>query len=290
MSSRSLSGLIPRRHPAVLPAVAAGLLAAALPAAAQEKTEDLVARPAETAVAAADNDANRPVFTLESAYATKYVSRGVLLNDDPVIQSEAAVEWYGFKAAVWGSQDTTGYNDREWTFQEADYTLGYSHTFGDLPVIQSLTLGGGWIYYHYPDQAANSQEVYLEASLDDVFLAPAVTVYYDTDDARAFYINPTVSHTFTLIQDRLELELEGGIGWGDARFNRYNFCDDSLHEGFTDITATAELTYTVNENISCGPFLSVSEVLDNAARAAAKNGGENQSDQIWGGFKVGVTF
>ncbi|MFP4356275.1 MAG: hypothetical protein ACLFUJ_14245 [Phycisphaerae bacterium] len=95
--------------------------------------------------------------------------------------------------------------------QEVDYTLYYSHGFGEI----GLDVTVGWIAYHFPrlrdsgapagsGDAAYTQELFVELAWDDsmIFgqplLNPTMSYYHDVDDVQAGMLFFGVSHDFVL--------------------------------------------------------------------------------------------
>jgi len=230
-------------------------------------------------------------FEVSSDSASKYVSRGVAINDEPVMQPRARVCWQGVELSVWGNVDFTDANGRKNQFQEVDYTVSYSHAFKNLGALKTLTLTGGVIFYEFPGSAPATQELFLSASLDELFLKPTLTAYYDFNKADALYLNPTIEHSFATPWERAELTLKGGIGWGDANFNSFNMGMAQPHAGFMEVTLSATLGIKITDNISCGPFVAWSGVPDSRIRTAAKAADrDGHASHLWYGFGLSARF
>lgn len=234
------------------------------------------------AVAVAGEEAERPRCSLSLDLASKYVTRGLMVNEDPVLQPEVGLSWHGFKASFWGNYDFTDYNRRDNEFEELDWQLSYERTFCDL-----VTVEGGVIWYKYPGSGDDSKEVFVLATFDNWLLTPGIGVYYDFDEANGVYVNPTVEHTFELCGP-LSLTFSGGIGWGNRNFNEYNM---GLYEnGFTDATAELYLEYQPMDWLGTGPFVAWTQVLDHELEDSLEADPDYHSSQCWFGWRLTAEF
>jgi uncharacterized protein (TIGR02001 family) len=224
-----------------------------------------------------------PELSLGADLASQYVSRGVRINADPVIQPSAELCWRGLRAGVWASVDTTDYSDREWDVQELNLELGYEKAVGPV------TLAAGHIWYKFPGTEPDTAEVYAGVSWErECWPELSVTVYYDYAEAKGFYVAPAAEYTWSLIEERLALTATVSTGWGDAGFNRYNMGVERA--GLTDLTAELALSWQVTEALSVGPFIAVTEVLDPKLRSAINDESGEHSAHLWGGLRLAATF
>ncbi len=231
---------------------------------------------------AQEGSSSMPEFEFEASVdiAAKYVWRGFLLTDDPVIQPGFTVGMGGFAANIWGNIDTTDLNedgDETYRIQEIDYTLSYGFSPSEL-----VDLEVGFIHYAFPGTGLDStSEVYASASLG-VLLSPSLAVYYDIDESDGFYVNGSIGHTFALTEC-LGLSLGAGLGWGDDKNNEFYYgVDDS---GVADLLLSGSLDYAVSENLSMSFYLGYSEIIDGDLEDAA--------DALYGDsdvFNGGVNF
>lgn len=124
---------------------------------------------------------------------SEYIFRGVdFTGNHPLWCPALAANWKGFTVAYWG-----GYSDVKGSgwYEEADFTASYSTTVMD----DKLTLGGGYIYYLFPDgnSGPDTHELFGSATLN-VLLAPTVALYYDIDEWHGGYLTFGVSHGFDI--------------------------------------------------------------------------------------------
>ncbi len=216
-------------------------------------------------------------------FASKYVWRGQLLNDDPVVQPSLTLGYKGLSLNVWGSIDTTDYagDGEAGNIQEVDYTLSY----GFSPM-EGLDLEAGWILYDFPG-ADDTKEVYISATASSLPLSPSLSVYYDYDEVKGFYVSAGISQAIPVRVEKLSVEISAAVGWGDRDYNAAYFgINDS---GFSDISLTASIGYAVTEHVSVGAFITFTEILDSNLENAA-NAVYGDSDNIITGINVSLAF
>jgi len=209
----------------------------------------------------------------DMAFMSKYVSRGMTTNDDPVFEPNLWASYKGFTFSAWGNLDLTNYGGMSGNFNEADYTLDYSNS------LDKLGYSVGVIYYTFPhSEAKDTSEVYAGVSYD-VLLQPKIVVYYDFWQADGFYGNFSVSHGFELPEIKgikSSLDLSAQVGLGSKNFNEFNFGDS--HTAFTDMVFTASLPVAISDHFSVKPTVSYSTALDRTIRT--KN--FKNDNVIWG--------
>ncbi len=169
-------------------------------------------------------DEKKIAFGFSADYYGKYIWRGQNLVDDPVFQPGLSATYGGFTASIWGSLETTNYNDNAGDFTEVDYTLDYSV---DVPGIEGLGFSVGVIYYDFPStEVKDTTELYwgFSAALP---LNPSITIYHDIDEADGgLYGSFALSHS---IEDAFEIgsgtpvsiEIGASLGWGNSSYNDY---------------------------------------------------------------------
>jgi len=203
----------------------------------------------------------RPISLEASAdVVSKYVWRGMLLTDDPVVQPGLTLSGYGLSLNVWGSVDLTDLNendiDAEYRLQELDYTASYA-----ISPMEGLDLEGGFIWYTFPGTVFDDTgEVYGSVALSSIPLSPTLTVYYDVDEVEGYYGTFALGHSFELTE-ALSLDLGASIAYADEEYNEAYFGVDD--DGLNDLALSASLSYTVNEYVAVSATVGYSEILDN---------------------------
>lgn len=219
-----------------------------------------------------------------TSYASSYWFRGAPVNARPVIQGDfgASVNtddngslslstWYNFDGSnSTGSAFSPNGNGGEIT--EVDYVLDYSRNFG------SVGASLGLISYNFPNGVGNSTtEAYLGLSSQWLGFSQAATLYYDFDNVNGSYLSLQGSKSFQLAE-RTSLNLSVLLGYMDE--NQSNFYFGNSIVGLSDISATANLSYTLDENSSL--FVSVTGVrpLENEFEDALQAAGVEDSAVI----------
>jgi len=234
---------------------------------------------------------------------SKYLWRGQMLNDEPVVQPGlTATASNGLSFNVWGNYNLTDARsettDRK--FDEVDLTASYA-----VP-IEDLNLEVGIMQYLFPHQgsvqastAANgstipalkfpdTREVYVSAGLNSI-LKPTAKVYYDFDQVEGFYGVASISHGIRLTES-MTTDLTLSLGAADSDYNSYYFGvnEDALNDG----DATLSLSYELNKAWSFGGYVQYARLLDGRIREAANtaSGYFNHDDMVVCGVHAKYDF
>lgn len=230
----------------------------------------------------------------EVAAVSKYIWRGLEVNEEAVLQPSLTAAYGGFSFNVWGNMDLTDFGEdeciytsdcesRAWQFTEIDLTLDYSHSF------DKFTIGGGIIAYEFPnwEESEDTHEIYLAMSYD-CLLQPALTIYYDFDEVDGFYANLSIGHSFS-INDKLAIDLSSSIGYGDSDYNLAYFgVDDSA---LVDFNCSIALPFQVTDMIAITPLLSFTAVVDSDLQDNVEsNSCCDNENNLYGGVAVSFSF
>lgn len=197
-----------------------------------------------------------------------YLWRGFdLSNSDPVVQGGMDVSLKGLTLSYWSNLDL---NSNE--LNETDFIIDYST---DLNETVSVSVGN--IFYAL-DGAADTNELYLGISLNTL-LAPALTVYYDYDEATedGLFYTLAIGHDLEISKD-LSLSLGGLISYNqksDYAVGNYS----ALHNYELSLAGD----YSLSDQLSISPFLIYSDALSETAEAAIEN-------ELAGGLNLSLTF
>ena len=206
----------------------------------------------------------------------------------------------GFSFNVWGTMDLmavnegtgrllinenpattgSGNNGLQGRISEIDYAFAYDHSFDDVSV------GGGVIFYTFPDRFDTTTELYGTVGFDSVPLDPSVTLYVDVDETSAgngdtgVYVNIAAGHSFGFNHDVFKgLDVGGSIAFANG--------------GSHDASFTVSLPIAINDNWSAAGFVTYSSLLSgfragqfldlrDVYRGTAGTPG-SYSDTVWGG-------
>lgn len=212
-------------------------------------------------------------FSADIAINSKYLWRGFVLDNDPVMQEGIYLGLQGFTVSIWGSFDID--NDDTLNSDEVDYALDYTKEFDNL----SLSLGH--TYYDFPATDLSSKEFYLGAGWD-AFLSPSLTWYHDYGNEASGggdgeYIILELDHSLPLGATSLSLDLGGHFGYNDALFIKGNGRDVALSAG---LTIPLKAGVTLSPSLNCS--LTSGDLKDS-------NDG-NQGDEFYSGLTLSFSF
>ncbi len=187
-----------------------------------------------------------------SLYEFRFVDLGSDLIEAGVDLSYKLNEGTGFSAGAWyGSvNDSQTFGN---SFDELDLYAAVSQELGPV----SLELG--YIYYMFQDTpgTADTQEVYLSASMEVVWgITAGATYYYDFDSNNGWYLQPEISKSFEF-NDCLSLNLSAGVGVADGHGLQVS---DSLgsvgtSDGFQGWYVKAELPWEFRDGVTLAPYI-----------------------------------
>ena len=212
-----------------------------------------------------DMRASPLAVTMNFELSSRYVWRGIVLNDEFVAQPNVALAFHGFSAGVWGSFDLTNYSqehggaDRKGEFSEVDISLGYSHGF------KKLSLSVGVVRYQYPGSEVSSTDDLNVGLVANLPVAVSFGAWHALEDG-GLYLVTGASHVFTL-HARATLKLGAELGWADATCADINYGVNS--SGLTHVGLALDVPLVVNDRFSVRPFVRGSSILDSSFRDAA---------------------
>lgn len=230
-----------------------------------------------------------PTVDVSLDYFGKYIWRGVVATDDPVLQPSVAIGWDKFTASVWGNYDLTSVNAETQEFTEIDYTLDYTDT---IPDAEGITYSLGTIVYQFPrvNGSGNATtEIYGGLGFDTV-LSPTATLYYDVDDADGFYGSVGVSHSidiseYALMDDMVNsVDLAASLGYGSSNYNR-NYWGESRD-------ATNDFVLSVTVPVQMGEYatLRTSATYVSLPDGSIKGNTAQKGDYVYFGLGLDVSF
>lgn len=201
----------------------------------------------------ADADAETKfTLSIDEGIYSKYIWRGIVLNDDPVFQGSLTLGYGNWSLNIWHNTDTSNENGESGDTSEIDYTLSYA-----TKIKEDISLELGLIYYDFPHATGltSTREIYASVTWDKVFLTPTLSVYYDIGRGNGFYVNASVSHSVKLTET-LNLDIAAGIGAASQEMfeeyygpeNQTDFTDANIAFSvpfkFKKITITPSIQYT----------------------------------------------
>jgi hypothetical protein len=217
---------------------------------------------------------------------SKYVWRGQILNEDPMVQAVLNVDaGNGLSFATWAYYDLTDANatetrDTKNQFTEVDFYLEYA-----LPLEGAFGASAGYAEYLYPNGDPSTREVYTTLSWE-AWLSPSLSLYYDFGTVDGLYTVLEVSHDFELNE---QVSVTPGVSIGGAAddYNESVYGVDStvLNDGNVFVTADWSLT----EAVTLSGLIQYTTQLDTEVRDALE-AEDGETDAFFGGVKVSVIF
>ncbi|MEI6646241.1 MAG: hypothetical protein WCP12_09395 [bacterium] len=219
-----------------------------------------------------------------------YVWHGMVLNDEPVWQPDAAISYslgdYGTLAAdAWMNFDATDNNDRRQFsgLNEIDYTLQYSVNVGNL------ALGAGHIWYTFPsissgEYSPSTREFFVSAAYNNNIVTPFVKGYYDYARADGAYLTIGLRKEVELI-DKLTAGAEVALDGATHTYTQFYFNGAENNAWFTDGTAAVYVKYNISANFYVGARLAWISVMDNDLKGVYQ-----EDNLLWGGINLGATL
>lgn len=230
---------------------------------------------------------------VSTAFMSKYIWRGQLLNDDYVMQPSVGLTYGNWSASLWGNVDMTDYHDNDWEFTEYDWTIGYSDK---IPGVDILSYSVGAIYYYFPSLTDDGDTVEVYAGLGlDIPLSPTLTMYRDVDEIDGTYLALSVSHSietiFELSPDMpVGMNLSASTGWGSENYNKGYWGVNSSK--MNDLTLSVGFPVVMG-NWTITPSVSYVTLLSSGVRASdwyKTNSGNNDSDYVFTGITLSTSF
>jgi len=203
-------------------------------------------------------------FRFDASIVSRYVFRGMLINDDPVVQPQASFYLGPMSLSAWGNLDLSKENDSRGRFSEVRYIADFA-----FEIAEALQIYAGGIYYTYPNDTFvpnfpsqprehDTWEAYAGATVD-FFIRPSVTVFQDVKRANGTYVVGAAAFDLDLT-DGLALQLSSSVGWGSRDYNEYYF--NVNEKAFTDAAVTASLPIQIGEVFVLTPFATFTTIMD----------------------------
>jgi uncharacterized protein (TIGR02001 family) len=170
-------------------------------------------------------------ISMNTAVNSRYVWRGLLVNNHAVFQPDVTVAGSGFEFNVWGSMDLTDNYNNQFEFNEVDYTLSYNwHT-------SRAEWSAGVISYVFPNtDLSSTTEAYVGVTLKHLTFSPSVTAYYDFDEVDGLYLEFGTAHEF-----ENGISLGATLGYASKDYvNGYFVVDGDVGGAFTDYSISVD--------------------------------------------------
>jgi len=226
----------------------------------------LTAPAAEEGTSLKESDAKSWSVDLAVPYYSKYLSRGALTVDDPVLQPGLTVAGYGFAFNVWGNYNLTDKINRKNKFTEVDLTAEYAFEAGgfSFPV--------GVIHYLYPNTTQpNTTELYAGISYKWL-VTPILKVFQDVGDVHGQLVSLTLGVDEEVLKPHKEVSISllagAGLEWASSTYNEYRYNAGVDKNAFLDSSLSLGVAVKVMEALKITPSYTHVWLLDSAIKDA----------------------
>ncbi|MDR0676100.1 MAG: hypothetical protein LBF97_03555 [Elusimicrobiota bacterium] len=199
------------------------------------------------------------------SYLSKYGSRITIGDENGVLEKTFGISLFDFSASVWSNQGLKK-DDNGDLSNEVNYTLEYGRTF-----FEKLNLALGYTRYDFPDNDADSDEIYIVASYD-FLITPQFLLANDTTNGGR-YFEFDLSYTQPIIEN-----LSLGLGATYGIYNKYG-ADEDEGSGFD---FRLEIACNLSENLILTPNIHL-------LTGTTKNL-EEYDDEVYGGVSLSYSL
>lgn len=188
---------------------------------------------------------------------SKYVWRGVILTDDPVVQPWVTVGAKGLSLNLWSNVDLGDVNGHSGDFTELDYTLDYT------VAVKSLKLSAGAVHYTFPNTEYDpTTEIYLGVGTS-LPCSPSLKIYQDVDLVEGTYVSLSGARSIPL--GCTSIDISGALGFGSGKHNEFYYYTPDAG-GIADFLLSASVPFTIAEKYTVAPNLTFTSLLNGDAR------------------------
>lgn len=203
--------------------------------------------------------------SVDAKYANRYVWRGQLGTDDPVLQRGVDVQYDNINFNVFFNMDASGGDFGK--IDEVNYALSYSDYLPGRNLSGGPSLGYmiGVVHYDYPTTDIQETTEICGGIGVDMFLNPTVTAYHDVGEADGLYVRAGIGECVNVLG--FNTSLIATLGWGDNKYNQYYWetAQSGSHSGsgsFQDLVLRASIPLRVAGNIEVVPSIAYIQLLD----------------------------
>ncbi|MCX5781135.1 MAG: hypothetical protein NT145_00285 [Elusimicrobia bacterium] len=205
-------------------------------------------------------------------YFSKYVFRGVTVDEDPVVQPSFSINYKTINASFWSSMPIQNTNDAV-DSNEIDLTVSYTKSF------EPADISIGHVSYHYPYSGSSStKEWFVSLTINNLPVGINIMYYDDYDYYKGSYSSLEVTKNVSLINEYdIETILYVHLG---------SYVNYDIYRQGGDYVLGTKIIIPVREKMTITPSLFYSVPFGDVAD---ENIG-NQIPSIYGGFSLGFCF
>ncbi len=216
-------------------------------------------------------------FDVEVAYVSSYVWRGMDLYPKGTPALQPSITYTagksGFSVNLFASY-VLSERDKHKDLEELTFTFNY-----DFALSENISLSVGMTnygYYYIPNYTfkdGNTQEFYAVLGFPNIFLGPALSVFYDINLGDGVYISLAGAHTFNFSKT-LALTLDFSIG-----YNGEQWIEES---GISDVNVSASIPFKLGKITIIPAFYYTHVFLESLYREGDKK------DKAWFGVTMAI--
>lgn len=243
--------------------------------------------------------ASEPEISAEASLLSSYVWRGMVLNNDMVMQPQVTIEHYGVSFNIWGNYDLgSNVSGVSSDFSEIDYTIGY-----ELPLaIEDLVVSVGLAHYTFPN-VTNPNTGNAEESTTEIFakgtlrtlenmnipVIPSLTIFGDVDEVNGTYFLFDVYVPYEITSE-LSSQVGFSAGYGNTAYNDFYFGQgQGVDADWNDFNFNGALSYAVTDDLAASMTLTYT-VLNGGAISDGADANYEDEDEVWGGLSISYDF
>ncbi|MCL4283497.1 MAG: hypothetical protein KJZ62_00190 [Fimbriimonadaceae bacterium] len=215
-----------------------------------------------------------PTFSHETTWNSKYVWRGLVLDDKPVLQTSNTLSFGDTSFNVWASRRACQVlSGRGGT--ELDLTLSRDVSWGWATVTPAL------IYYSYPGMGAPpSAEAAISLSAETGPVTFFSNHFLDFAECAGGYFGEAGLGWERSMSPNLTLGGDAAVGWGNKKFHVVNY--GAGKDSVTTFAVRVYADFQLSGRVFAQPTVTYSRVLDGALRSVSSS-----PDQLVWGLTLG---
>ncbi len=210
---------------------------------------------------------------------SQYVWRGMVVNNDAVLQPSASANILGIGFGFWANMDLSDVNGYSGKVNEVDWTASYG-----LP-LPFMDLDFGLIYYDFPNTSNQATTEFFVSGAVNVLLSPTLAIYYDFDEVDGTYVNASVTHGMG-VGETMNIDLGVALGYGDSSYNKGYFGLES--SSATDVNLSATMPFHPIPFLTITPRVHYSTLMGDIKDISEE--GEKETDAFYYGISGTFSF
>jgi hypothetical protein len=207
-------------------------------------------------------EGNQPVMGVDLGLYSKYIWRGLVYDEDPVMQPDIWMSTRGVTLCFWGSYDLTGEDGKfPGDYHEWDVFLDI-----ELGRLGPWSITGELFYGSFPTSSGiGSSTAEIGAIIRGNF--STIRFFWDIWQLHGVYVDYSVSHGVSL--GRGILTGNATLGWGDDRHNLWSGVGEAA--GLLNFQADLCYSLEIHPNLTVVPGIHYSELLQKDIRTFYSN-------------------